>query len=89
MISLADLVSCLKCDWGHNMQEPFHDELAGPVHGQRLSDFYKDVREKALQLPKFGTDEAVHNKDIQDITRLVWKLQLHETDIMIMIWDLA
>ena len=68
VLSLADMVQCLKCDWGNRMQEPWHDELAGPTHGQRLSDFYKDVREKALRLPKFGTDDAADNKDIQEIT---------------------
>ena len=51
------------------MQEPFHDELAGNTRGQRLSDTYKEVRERALLLPKFGTAEAAENADIQNITR--------------------
>ena len=71
VISLAELVRCLKCDWGYNMQEPFHDELAGATRGKRLSDTYMEVRERALNLPKFGTSAGAENKDIQNITRLV------------------
>ena len=71
MISLAELVRCLKCDWGFNMKEPFHDSIAGATRGQRLSDTYKEVRERALKLPKFGTSAGEENKDIQKITRLV------------------
>lgn len=69
VISLSEMVRCLKCDWGFNMQEPFHDDLAGNTRGQRLSDTYKEVRERALLLPKFGTAEAAENADIQNITR--------------------
>lgn len=68
VISLAELVRCLKCDWGYNMQEPFHDEIAGTTRGQRLSDTYKAVRERAINLPKFGTSAGAENKDIQEIT---------------------
>ena len=53
------------------MQEPFHDELAGATRGKRLSDTYMEVRERALNLPKFGTSAGAENKDIQNITRLV------------------
>ena len=70
VISLAELVRCLKCDWGFAMKEPFHDDVAGPTRGQRLSDTYKEVRERALMLPKFGTSAGAENKDIQDLTRL-------------------
>ena len=69
LISLAELVRCLKCDWGYNMQEPFHDEISGTTRGQRLSDTYKAVRETAINLPKFGTSAGAENKDIQEITR--------------------
>lgn len=68
VISLSEMVRCLKCDWGFNMQEPFHDDLAGNTRGQRLSDTYQEVRERALLLPKFGTAEAAENADIQNIT---------------------
>lgn len=69
VISLSELVRCLKCDWGHNMQEPFQDELAGATRGQRLSETYKEVRERALNLPKFGTSEGAENEDIKKIAR--------------------
>ena len=68
LISLAELVRCLKCDWGYNMQEPFHDEISGTTRGQRLSDTYKAVRETAINLPKFGTSAGAENEDIQEIT---------------------
>ena len=79
VISLAELVRCLKCDWGYNMQEPFHDAVAGTTRGQRLSDTYMEVRERALALPKFGTSAGAENKDIQNITRLVNKKRSNET----------
>ena len=53
------------------MQEPFHDEVAGTTRGQRLSDTYKEIRERALGLPKFGTSAGAENEDIQNITRFV------------------
>ena len=53
------------------MQEPFHDEIAGATRGKRLSDTYKEVRERALRLPKFGTSDGAENGDIQSIVRLV------------------
>ena len=53
------------------MQEPFHDAVAGTTRGQRLSDSYMEVRERALTLPKFGTSAGAENGDIQNITRLV------------------
>lgn len=71
VISLGQLVRCLQCDWGYNMKEPFHLELAGHTRGQRLSDSFKEVRQKALDLPKFGTSEGVEIDDIQSIARLV------------------
>lgn len=71
VISLSGLVRCLKCDWGFKMQEPFLEELAGHTRGQRLSDSYQAVRQRALDLPKFGTSEGAENEDIQSIARLV------------------
>lgn len=70
VFSLSEMVRCLKCDWGYNIQEPFHDQLAGSTRGQRLSDTYKEARERALLLPKFGTEEGAENADIKSITRL-------------------
>ncbi|KAK2570558.1 putative dehydratase PflD [Acropora cervicornis] len=68
VFSLSEMVRCLKCDWGYNIQEPFHDHLAGSTRGQRLSDTYKEARERALLLPKFGTEEGAENADIKSIT---------------------
>ena len=79
VISLSELVRCLKCDWGYNMQEPFHDAVAGTTRGQRLSDTYMEVRERALNLPKFGTSAGAENGDIQNITRLVKQEVSNET----------
>ena len=53
------------------MQEPFHEELAGHTRGQRLSDSYKELRQKALDLPKFGTSAGAENDEIKSIARLV------------------
>lgn len=71
VISLCELVRCLQCDWGYSMKEPFHEELAGHTRGQRLADSFKEVRQRALDLPKFGTSEGAANDDIQSIAKLV------------------
>lgn len=69
--SLAELVCCLKCDWGFSMKEPFHEPLVGHTRGERLSDAFKGIRESTLALPKFGTSAGAENDDIQGIARLV------------------
>lgn len=71
MISLAEMVECLKNDWGFDVQEPTYDRVAGEVRKNRKAEFYKQVREQALQFPKFGTAEAIGNSKIAEIANFV------------------
>lgn len=71
MISLAEMVDCLKNDWGYDIHEPTHDRVAGEVRKNRKSEFYRQVREEALKFPKFGTAEAASNSKISDIANFV------------------
>lgn len=52
--SLPELLSCLSCDWGFDMSEPFISNLAGESRITAQSDRYKRLREFALSLPRFG-----------------------------------
>ena len=47
----------------HSMTEPFFDQTGeGIVHTKMWSQKFKDLRDYALRLPKFGTDTA--NKEV-------------------------
>lgn len=73
-VSLSDLVACLKCDWGYNLQEPFHNDVGGATRGHVMYYSFNELRQKALSFPKFGTSEGASNKDIQYIAGYVWKV---------------
>lgn len=43
----------------HSMVEPFYDATGeGVLHTTMSAQLFKDLRDHALQLPKFGTDTA-------------------------------
>lgn len=67
ILSLDEMVSCLKSDWGYNVDEPIHDRVASEIRRMGKIDFYHHVREEAMKLPKFGTAEAADIKDMIDI----------------------
>ena len=71
ILSLADMVDCLKNDWGFDIDEPTHDRGSGEIRKNRKGEYYKQVREQALQFPKFGTAEAVGNSTISEIAKFV------------------
>nr|WP_283102860.1 Dyp-type peroxidase [Shewanella abyssi] len=52
--TLPELLECLCCDWGYKMTEPFISSLAGEGRISARSDRFKRLREKALQLPRYG-----------------------------------
>ncbi|KAI2633412.1 pyruvate formate lyase-domain-containing protein [Xylaria nigripes] len=56
--TLQELVKCLICDWGYNMIEPYQDKALGPANAAANAVRYKELREVALQLPKWGTGNA-------------------------------
>jgi len=66
VFTLKELQTCLLCDWGHDMKEPFFSAAIGEdriaVHAER----YKHLRKYALNsLPKFGQG----NEDVDRFAR--------------------
>jgi Dyp-type peroxidase family len=53
--SLPQLLLCLQCNWGNNMIEPFYTTLEGELRREEDAQFFQQLRQYALQAPKFGT----------------------------------
>lgn len=62
--TLPELLSALWNDWGQNMQEPFHNVMAGPARAEATAERYGFLREHALSLPKFGLGECEEVKKL-------------------------
>lgn len=56
--TLPELVEALRSDWGHTISEPFQSELAGRLRGEEVAERYKQLRRRALELPRFGSGAA-------------------------------
>lgn len=54
LTTLSELVRCLSNDWGFDMKEPFQARLSGPADAQEQALRYQQLREAALELPKWG-----------------------------------
>ena len=52
--TLPEMLDCLRNDWGYDMQEPSQSTLEGQTRLDVTAKQYKQWREKALNLPKFG-----------------------------------
>lgn len=52
--TLPILLQALWNNWGETMQEPFQNVLAGPARAADRAALYKELRQTALALPKFG-----------------------------------
>lgn len=61
--SLPQMLNCLRNDWGFNMQEPSESTLEGQTRLDVTAKQFKQWREEALQLPKFGNG----NKDVDEM----------------------
>lgn len=61
LTTLPELLSCLMCDWGHDMIEPLYNYQAGPDRAEIASERFKFLRKASFDLPKFGqgTSEEV------------------------------
>lgn len=59
--TLDELLQALYNNWGNNMQEPFQNSFAGEARAEDRASRYKDLRQHALTVPKFGegTSEAL------------------------------
>lgn len=52
--TLPELVEALQEDWGFGMEEPFQNQLAGTLRSGERAKRFKQLRDSALKLPKFG-----------------------------------
>jgi pyruvate-formate lyase len=52
--TLPQLLLALQCNWGNNMTAPFYTELEGDIRKAEDAQAFKELREYALQFPKFG-----------------------------------
>lgn len=55
--TLPGLLVCLKSDWGFDLQEPWQSTLAGPERRADAARRYRELRLRALDLPRFGTGD--------------------------------
>ena len=62
--TLPELLQALWNNWGDDMQEPFHNVLAGPGRADDVASRYKDLRSQALALPKFGQGRSEDVKNL-------------------------
>lgn len=69
--SLPELVEALLCDWGHNMVEPFVSTLAGSARIEARAERFRQLREVAMALPKYGRDNNEINAFGDEIVRRV------------------
>jgi autonomous glycyl radical cofactor GrcA len=53
--SLPELLECLFCDWGYDMIEPSQSSQGDPERSELKARRFKDLREIALKLHKFGS----------------------------------
>ncbi len=56
--SLPELRECLLCDWGYDMIETLQNATAGPERAELRAMRFKQLRETALALPRFGSGHA-------------------------------
>lgn len=52
--TLPQLLLALQCNWGNNMTAPFYTDLEGDLRKNEDAAYFKELREYALQVPKFG-----------------------------------
>ncbi|XP_078605764.1 putative dehydratase YbiW [Branchiostoma floridae x Branchiostoma japonicum] len=64
LTTLPDLLTCLKCDWGHDMKEYLIDVRAGPGRAEAQATFFRHLRDVAVSFPKFGHGENEELKEL-------------------------
>ena len=55
--TLDELLTCLCCNWGEDLKEPFISQLGGNGKREAVAERFRRLREAALNLPKFGRGE--------------------------------
>ncbi|MGE3801353.1 MAG: Dyp-type peroxidase [Candidatus Kapaibacterium sp.] len=66
LCSLPQLLLSLQCDWGYDMKPPFYTTTEGAARREADSDFFKQLREAALALPKFGINSDPALRELAD-----------------------
>ncbi|OMC13536.1 Dyp-type peroxidase [Mycobacterium sp. SP-6446] len=66
--SLPQLLLCLQCDWGNDMKMPFYTTIEGAIRRHDDAQFFRQLREYALALPKFGINA---DPELADLAREV------------------
>jgi len=56
--TLPELLDCLINDWGYTMVEPYQSQLLGPADAMERGLRYRQLRDVALALPKWGSGNA-------------------------------
>jgi len=56
--SLPVLLRALQCDWGEDMKQPFYTTIEGGWRREADAELFRQLREAALGLPKFGVSTA-------------------------------
>ena len=64
--TLPELLQALWNNWGQNMIEPFQNEFAGEARAEANAHRYKELRQAALELPKFGEGKCNELKNFAD-----------------------
>ncbi|KAI8517790.1 hypothetical protein Bbelb_038070 [Branchiostoma belcheri] len=64
LTNLPDLLTCLKCDWGHDMKEYLIDVRAGPGRAEAQATFFRHLRDVAVSFLKFGHGEDEELKEL-------------------------
>lgn len=87
--TLSELLECLCCDWGYKMTEPFISNLAGESRIASRSERFKQLREIALALPRYGRGhqeiDTFGNTIVENVAKIAMQTftepwsQLYET----------
>ena len=73
--SLPELTEALMCDWGYKMVEPFISPLMGAARIEARAHRFKQLREVALNLPRFGRG----HKDVDAFGQHIMQLTTETT----------
>ncbi|KAI0505227.1 pyruvate formate lyase-domain-containing protein [Xylaria bambusicola] len=63
-VTLPELLTCLICDWGYNMIEPYQDASLGPANAAANAVRYQELRKVALALPKWASGDRSEDLDM-------------------------
>ncbi|EPC01620.1 hypothetical protein L861_16510 [Litchfieldella anticariensis FP35 = DSM 16096] len=55
--SLPQMLLALQCNWGQKMVAPFYTTLEGELRREQDAKFYQQLRQYALEVPKFGVSD--------------------------------